>query len=180
MRMMATKQGQYCNVFIEPGWVFDLRDDGGPDAPRMLADGNVVRGGTEGYPIREDWIPKLEMDPKTKQPVDTGEGEYKIYLDRKTKKPVHRDFSEDEGVVMLRRGPIRGETIQVGWMRLVSEEVPITEFPDGNLNDILAQCVHGFNPDTRKMRMVSASKRPDPLKDQSGKSGEVKPVARAG
>lgn len=178
MRVMATKSGQYCNVFIEPGWVFDLRDDGGPETPRINADGSITRGDGPGYPIREDWIPRLEMDPKTKQMIDTGEGEYKIYLDRKTKKPIHRDFSEDEGVVMLRRGPIRGETIQVGWMELVSDSMPLTEFPDGNLNDVLAMCANGFNPDTRKLRMVPASKRPDPVKDQ--KSGKVTPVARAG
>jgi hypothetical protein len=179
---MALKQGQYCNVFIEPGWVFDLRDDGAVDCPRIDPNdppGTVNREG-RGYPIREDWIPKLEMDPKTKQMIDTGEGEWKIYLDRKTKKPIHRDFSEDEGVVMLKKGPIRGETIQVGWMQLMPDETPLTEFADGNLNDVLAMCANGFNPDTRKLRMVPASKRPDPLKDQAGKSGKVTPVARAG
>jgi hypothetical protein len=177
MRVMATKQGQYCNVFIEPGWVFTLRDDGPPDAARMDEQGTINREG-RGFPVREDWIPKLEMDPKTKQPIDTGEGEWKIYLDRKTKKPIHRDFSEDEGVVMLKRGPIRGESIQVGWMELVADSTPITDFADGSLDDLLAQCVHGFNPDTRKQRIVSPAKRPDPIKDQ--KSGKVTPVARAG
>jgi len=179
MRVMATKQGQYCNVLIEPGYVFDLRDDGPVDCPRMDGEGNVNREG-RGIPIREDWIPKLEMDPKTKQMVDTGEGEWKIYLDRKTKKPIHRDFSEDEGVIMLKRGPIRGESIQVGWMRLMPDSTPVTELADGSLNDLLEQCRHGFNPDTRKLRLQSASKRPDPLKDQGGKSGEVSPIARAG
>lgn len=178
MRVMATKQGQYCNVLIEPGWVFSLRDDGAADCPRLDEEGSLNKEG-RGFPVREDWIPKLEMDPKTKQMVDTGDGEWKIYLDRKTKKPIHRDFSEDEGVVMLKRGPIRGETIQVGWMETVPDATPLTEFADGTLDDLLNQCVHGFNADTRKLRLVSASKRRDPLKDQAG-SGKVTPVARAG
>ena len=180
MRVMATRQGQMCNILIEAGWVFDLRDDMPEGAARMNVKGEIVHEG-DGYPVREDWVPKLALDPKTKQMVDTGEGEYVVFTDPRTKRPIHRDFSRDDGAVMLRRGPIRGETVQVGWMREVSESVPVTDFDGTPLNELLEQNRHGFNPDSRAQRRVSPSLRPDPVKiPGSGVSGEIRPIAQAG
>jgi hypothetical protein len=182
MRVMATKQGQYCNMLIEPGWVFDLLNDAPADAPRMNPQTGELTTDGSGIPVREDWIPTLVQDPKTKQMVDSGEGDWKIFIDKRTKKPIHRDFSRDEGRVMLKRGPIRGESVEVGWMEEVPETVPVTEFDGTPLNEMLAQLRHGFNPDTRKLRLVSPSVRKDPEKSQGAvaSSGKVTPVAKVG
>jgi hypothetical protein len=144
MRVMATRQGQYCNMLIEAGWVFDLL---------MNEDGSM--------PEREDWIPVLAQDPITKKMVDTGDGEFKVYLDPRTKKPVHRDYSPDEGNVMLRKGPIRGESVNVGWMVEAPAGAQVTMIGNASLNELLADCHPGVDPRSRRHRRVHPSLRRD-------------------
>lgn len=103
MKVMATQPGQYCNVFFEVGWVFELLYN---------------EDGTE--PQREDWIPKLDAQGK-----DTGDGEYVIWRD-KDNKTIHRDLALDMGEKVLRSGPKRGEVARFGWMKIVPEETPVT------------------------------------------------------
>ncbi len=103
MRVRATQAGQYCNVYIEPGHVFDL-----------------VKNADGTDPLREDWIPKLDEKGK-----DTGEGEYVVFKDAKGR-TVHRDYAPDSGDFLIKQGPKRGEVARLGWMEQVDESVHVT------------------------------------------------------
>lgn len=106
-RVVATQQGQYNQVLIEPGTVFDLllyQDGTYPAATRY-----EPKKDEKGVAIPDEWdeIPILMKDGTL----------------------LHRDFSEDQGPKLMKRGPKMGETIQLGWMRLVHERVPVGLYP---------------------------------------------------
>lgn len=102
-RVVATAQGFYNQVLIEPGTVFDLL---------LYADGT--------YPLSVRYEPKKD-DKGAIIPEEWDE----IPLALKDGTLLHRDFAEDRGPRMMRRGPKQGETIHLGWMRLVPDRVPI-------------------------------------------------------
>jgi len=103
MRVRATADGQYANVYIEAGHVFDLLKN---------ADGSD--------PLREDWVPRLDKNGK-----DTGDGQYVTYKDADGN-TVHRDYAPDSGDFLIKQGPRRGEVERLGWMEEVSEDTEIT------------------------------------------------------
>lgn len=107
-RVVATQQGHYNQVIREPGEVFDLllHEDGSyPQAikynPRK-ADGKV---------IPDEWDEEVVLG--------------------KDKKPLHRDFAEDQGYKTITRGPVKGDTIRFGWMKRVPDRTPIGRYPVG-------------------------------------------------
>lgn len=122
MRVLSTQAGFYCNVYIDAGHVFDLIQN---------ADGTD--------PLREDWVPKLDAHGK-----DTGDGDYVLFKDPKTGQHVHRDYAPDSGDFMIRQGPKRGEVTRLGWMKIVSNDTPITIDVE--------EFQHGFDVNTRKPR----------------------------
>jgi len=46
-------------------------------------------------------------------------------------KPEHAVFAEDTGAMTIERGPLRGETFFLGWMRRVPDETPCGLYPAG-------------------------------------------------
>lgn len=114
-RVVATQQGFYNQILRDKGEVFDLL---------TYADG--------GYPPMEDWVAKKGADGKD----IPEEGEYVVRKDKKSGIVIHRDFAEDRGDLQIRKGPMRGEIIRSGWMKLVPADVPVGVYPldkDGNL-----------------------------------------------
>lgn len=108
MKVVATQPGQYNQIPRVRGEVFALLE---------------YREG--GYPPMEDWIPKLDVHGKE----IPDEGEYVVRMGKDKKTPVHRDFAEDTGAKMIRRGPMRGDTIRSGWMKIVPDNTPIGIYP---------------------------------------------------
>lgn len=116
MKVLATQTGFYDQILREPGEVFELlKNEDGAD------------------PLREDWVPKLDANGK-----DTGEGEYVIFKD-KHDNTVHRDFAPDQGEVVLRSGPKRGETHRFGWMQVVPDATECGIYPPGTKFDRVLQ-----------------------------------------
>jgi hypothetical protein len=102
-RVVATQQGQYNQVLIEPGTVFDLL---------LYADGTyplAVR-----FEAKKDEAGKVIEDEWDQIPLTMKDGTF-----------LHRDFAEDMGAKLVRRGPKAGETVHLGWMRLVPVQTPI-------------------------------------------------------
>lgn len=52
-------------------------------------------------------------------------------LDGKGTEQAHRDFSEDLGNRLIKSGPKKGESIQIGWMRRVPDNTPVGLYPRG-------------------------------------------------
>lgn len=103
MKVVATKQGFYCNTIMEEGYVFEL-----------------LKGSDGKDPQRFDWKPVLDDKGK-----DTGKGANVLFKDEQGR-TRHRDFAPDEGEVMITEGPNRGEMAQVGWMEEVPEDTEVT------------------------------------------------------
>ena len=110
MKVVATKPGVYNQILREPGEVFALL---------TYPDGS--------FPKREDWVPKI--DPATKKEV-AGEGQWMEFKDKKGQ-PRHRDLALDEGMRTARDGPARGETFEIGWMKVVPDHIAEGFYPVG-------------------------------------------------
>lgn len=106
-RVVATQQGFYNQQLFEVGEVFDLLS---------YADGT--------YPHAVKYLPKKDAEGK----VIADEFDEEPILG-KDKKPVHRDFAEDQGDKLMRSGPKRGEVMRFGWMKRVPDSVPIGQYP---------------------------------------------------
>src|SRR5438876_3184580 len=115
-KVVATVWGHYDQVLREPGEVFELW-------PNVDEDGKRLEG---SYPLREDWVPK--RDAVGREIPD--EGEWVLFKDRDGN-PVHRDFAEDTGDQLIKRGALRGEVMRFGWMRRVPDETPCGLYPPG-------------------------------------------------
>lgn len=118
-RVLATQQGLYNQVLRNPGEVFDLL---------LHEDGT--------YPVTYKYTPK--KDAAGKDIPD--EWDEQVVLG-KDKKPIHRDFAEDQGMKTITRGPVRGDTIRFGWMKRVPDRVPIGQYPvafNGDMPDFWA------------------------------------------
>lgn len=113
-RVLATQQGLYNQVLREPGEVFDLL---------LYEDGT--------YPVAYKYTPKKDAAGK-----DIPEEWNEETVLGKDKKPVHRDFAEDQGMKTITRGPVRGDTIRFGWMKRVPDRVPIGQYPVGLNGDM--------------------------------------------
>jgi len=109
MKVTATQVGQYNQVLREVGEVFELLTF--PD-------------GTYPHKMRE--VPKKDKDGK---PI-AGEFELKT-IKMKDGKPAHRDFAADQGIRIIKSGPLKGEMVQLGWMRMVPESVRVGLYPPG-------------------------------------------------
>lgn len=109
MRVVATQMGQYNQTIREVGEVFDLL---------TFPDGT--------YPHKTKEVPKLDAEGKP-----TGQFELKTIKLKDGKTPAHRDFAPDQGVRQIKSGPMKGETVQLGWMRAVSPKVPVGLYPPG-------------------------------------------------
>ena len=108
-KVVATQKGFYNQTFREVGEVFELlcyEDGSYPVAVREL-----LKRDEKGQPV---------LDPETGEQVIIEQP----IVDAKTKKPVHRDYAEDQGARLLKRGPKRGESVHLGWMRRVPDRVP--------------------------------------------------------
>lgn len=105
-RVVATRPGQYNQVLRTEGEVFDLL---------CYEDGS--------YPPAVDYKPKMvdgkEVPGEWDEVVKVG----------KDKKPIHRDFAEDQGERLIKKGPIKGDVVRFGWMRRVPDKVPIGLYP---------------------------------------------------
>jgi hypothetical protein len=108
-KVVATRMGQYDQILREEGEVFELLAN---------ADGS--------YTWREDWVPK--RDAQGREIPD--EGEWVEYRDKEGN-PVHTDFAPDTGDHLMKRGPMKGETVRFGWMRRVPDETPCGLYPPG-------------------------------------------------
>lgn len=119
MKVRATRQGIYHNIQIEPGQVFELlKDSEGKD------------------PIRYELRQKKDQNGK----VIPGKFEKVEFKDPKTQRPVHRDYAEDFGDVvidgdeLLADGtphPMAGQVMPAGWMEEVPESTKVdVEPPD--------------------------------------------------
>lgn len=118
-RVVATVQGQYNQVLREPGEVFDLL---------LHADGT--------YPSAVKYLPKKDADGKLLEDEWLEEP-----VLGKDKKPIHRDFAEDQGFKKITRGPVRGDTIRFGWMKRVPDRTPVGQYPvafNGDMPDFWA------------------------------------------
>jgi hypothetical protein len=100
--------GQYNQIMREPGEVFDLL---------TFPDGT--------YPHKTREVEKKGPDGK-----GTGVFELKV-IKMKDGKPAHRDFAADQGVRLVKSGPMKGEVVQLGWMRRVDEKIPVGMYPPG-------------------------------------------------
>lgn len=108
MKVVATQEGQYDQVFREIGEVFsligDVNDPGQPDQP---------------YPFRaKKYTPKKDKQNR----VIEDEFDEEDLLDKEGK-PSHVDFAEDTGPKLIKRGPKKGEVSRTGWMRAVPDHV---------------------------------------------------------
>lgn len=118
-RVVATVQGHYNQIIRDPGEVFELL---------QYADGT--------YPVAYKYTPKKDEAGK----VIPDEWDEAVVLG-KDKKPVHRDFAEDQGMKTITRGPVRGDTIRFGWMKRVPDKTPIGQYPvslEGDMPDFWA------------------------------------------
>jgi hypothetical protein len=107
VKVVATQNGFYNQIFREPGEVFELL---------MHEDGSMPRA--------RKWVPKL--DANRKEIPDEG-----TWVDIKDKKgqPIHEHFAEDKGNVQITTGPKKGEVMHVGWMRTVPDKTPVGMYP---------------------------------------------------
>jgi hypothetical protein len=110
MRVVATQVGQYNQFIREPGEVFDLLN---------YTDGT--------YPTKTKEVPKKDKEGK----VIPGAFETIVVKDKKTGKPIHRDFALDQGNRIIKSGPLKGEVVQLGWMKAVPDSIPIGLYPVG-------------------------------------------------
>ena len=108
-RVVASGWGQYDQILREPGEVFELLPN---------------EDGT--YPLREDWVPK--RDAAGREIAD--EGEWVLFKDGNGE-PTHRDFAEDTGDQLIKRGPLKGEVMRFGWMKRVPDSTPCGLYPVG-------------------------------------------------
>jgi hypothetical protein len=104
---VALRQGHYNQCLRNPGEVFDLL---------CYADGT--------YPPLVRYEQKLDAAQK---PIPDEWDE--IVVLGKDKKPVHRDFAEDQGERLIRKGPIKGDVMRFGWMKRVPDKVPVGLYP---------------------------------------------------
>lgn len=107
-RVVATQQGHYNQVIREAGEVFDL-----------------LLHGDDSYPVAVRYIQKKDATGKLIEEWDEEP------LLGKDKKPLHRDFAEDQGFKTITRGPVKGDTIRFGWMKRVPDRTPIGRYPVG-------------------------------------------------
>lgn len=162
MKVRATQVGQYCNVQMDVGAVFELLEnwDGSPWA-NPDGSGNPAPYDKLPYPVKEEWVAKLDASGK-----DTGEGAYVVILE--DGKPVHRDFAFDQGARRVNHGKMRGDTIRIGWMEQVDESVEVTIDPTA--------FQYGVDPQTRKWRQperkrrVAAAAAPEAARPQTRKA----------
>jgi len=112
-RVVATQQGQYNQVLREIGEVFDLL---------CYADGT--------FPIAVKYTQKKDASGKL---LDEWDEEQVLGKD---KKPVHRDFAEDQGYKLITRGPVKGDSIRFGWMKRVPDRTPVGQYPTVNNGDL--------------------------------------------
>jgi hypothetical protein len=120
-RVVATQQGHYNQVLREIGEVFDLL---------CYADGT--------FPIAVKYTQKKDATGKL---LDEWDEEQVLGKD---KKPVHRDFAEDQGYKLITRGPVKGDSIRFGWMKRVPDRTPLGQYPpvnNGELPDFWSQNV---------------------------------------
>lgn len=109
IRVVATVPGQYNQVLRLVGEVFELL---------CYADGT--------YPVALRYTPKLDAAGK---PIPDEWDEHQVI--GKDKKPVHRDFAEDQGEKLIKKGPVRGDVIRFGWMKRVPDRIPVGLYPEG-------------------------------------------------
>lgn len=110
-RVVATREGFYNQVLRGAGEVFDLlcyQDGTYPPALKYTAKLDAA-----GKPIPDEWNEE-------------------IVLGRDKKTPVHRDFAEDQGEKLIRKGPIKGDVMRFGWMKRVPDRIPIGLYPEGS------------------------------------------------
>lgn len=106
-RVLATQEGFYNQVLVEPGSVFDLLRY--PDGSYPVAVRYEPKKDAKGNVIPEEWD--------------------EIPIKLKDGTPVHRDFAEDQGEKLMKSGPKKGETLRFGWMRLVPAQTPLGIYP---------------------------------------------------
>lgn len=110
MKVLATQMGQYNQIMREPGEVFELLN---------FADGT--------YPHKTREVPKKDAQGK----VIAGEFELLTVKGADKKTPVHRDFAPDKGNRLIKTGPMKGEVVNIGWMKAVPDRIPIGLYPLG-------------------------------------------------
>jgi hypothetical protein len=109
MKVVATQEGQYDQIFREVGEVFsligDVNDPGkDPEQP---------------YPYRaKKYTPKKDKTGKVLEDEFAEED----LLD-KEQQPIHVDFAEDTGPKLIKRGPKKGEVSRTGWMLKVPDHI---------------------------------------------------------
>lgn len=112
--VVATAMGQYDQILREPGEVFELLPNEDGTVPPMLR--AVPRKTADGRPVLDE-----VGDPVVDEtPVVGADG-----------LPLHRDFAEDTGDQLIKRGALKGEVMRFGWMRRVADETPCGLYPPG-------------------------------------------------
>jgi hypothetical protein len=111
-KVCATRQGHFDQLLREPGEVFELlpNEDG-------------------SWPWREDWVKKSEAG--NREILDEDGDMVLVQFADKHGAPMHRDFAIDQGLQLMKRGPMRGESVHLGWMRRVPDETPCGLYQEG-------------------------------------------------
>lgn len=111
-KVVATQQGQHNQLLRNIGEVFDLM---------TYPDGT--------YPAQILYTPKKD---KAGVVIEDQYDEKLITcksIDGKRTETAHRDFAEDVGPQLQRKGPKKGEVMRFGWMRRVPDDVPVGQYP---------------------------------------------------
>jgi hypothetical protein len=109
MRVVATQQGFYDQILREVGEVFELLKNKDGSDPQAFRRDQVLD--EKGVPIPRKFV------------------KVALFEDEAKKKPLHRDYAEDMGNVLIEQGPLEGETFHNGWMKKVPDRVPCGLYP---------------------------------------------------
>ena len=111
-KVVATREGFYDQILRPAFEVFELLQN---------EDGS--------WPWLEVWVPKASAGER--EILDQEGDQVLVRYEDKDGNPVHTDFAPDTGDQLLKRGPMRGETMRFGWMRRVPDETPCGLYPPG-------------------------------------------------
>jgi len=120
-KVVATQEGHYNQILRTPGEVFELlrRKDGAYRAKYAREPVTTA----EGVPIPGQF---------KKVAVQAKDGYGRPYKGKDGKFiPEHEDYAEDRGNVAITEGPNAGESIHLGWMFKVPDNVPVGIYPEG-------------------------------------------------
>ena len=108
-KVVATQPGFQNQTLREVGEVFDLlaHEDG-------------------TYPVAIRYLPKKDASG-----VAIPDEFIEEIVKGKDGKPLHRDFAEDTGDQLIKRGPKRGEVMRFGWMKRVPDKTPVGLYKPG-------------------------------------------------